>query len=90
MFVYIVTLSLFEGQSMSLCQEQLNRVGDTALLTEECFLMRSNLKATDIRDYIKDHINPSRIFVTKVSHGAAWANVMVPNSLIKEWYGSAE
>lgn len=75
---------------MSLCQEQLNRVGDTALLTEECFLMRSNLKATDIRDYIKDHINPSRIFVTKVSHGAAWANVMVPNSLIKEWYGSAE
>lgn len=75
---------------MSLCQEQLNKVGDTALLTENCFLMRSNLKATDLRDYIKEKIAPTRIYVTKVAHDAAWANLMVPNSLIKEWYGSAE
>lgn len=75
---------------MSLCQEQLNKVGNTAPLTENCFLVRSNLKATDLRDYIKEIIAPARIYVTKVAHGAAWANVMVPNSLIKEWYGSAE
>lgn len=73
---------------MSTCQEQLNKVGDTAPLTDNCFLVRSNLKATDLRDYIKDNISPARIFVTKVAHGAAWANVMMPNSLIKEWYGN--
>jgi hypothetical protein len=48
------------------------------------------MKATDLRDYIKDNIAPSRIYVSKVAHGAAWTNVMVPNSLIKEWYGDAE
>lgn len=90
MFVYIISLSLLDEQSTSMCQECLNKVGDVALLTENCFLVRSNMKATDLRDFIKDNINPARVFVTKVSHGAAWANVMVPNSLIKEWYGSAE
>lgn len=90
MFVYIVSLSLMEDQTMSMCQELLNKVGDTAPLTENCFLMRSNMKATDLRDYIKESFKPARIYVTKVAHGAAWANVMVPNSLIKEWYGSAE
>lgn len=90
MFLYIVSLSLMEDQSMGLCQEHLNRVGDTAPLTEDCFLVRSNLKASDLRDYIKENIAPARVYVTKVAHGAAWANVMVPNSLIKEWYGSAE
>lgn len=91
MFLYIVSLTLIDEQSMSMCQEHLNRVGDTALLTENCFLVRSNMKATDLRDYIKESIAPVRIYVTKVAHGAAWANVMVPNSLIKEWYvNSAE
>lgn len=90
MFLYIVSLSLMDNQTMSLCQEQLNRVGDTAPLTENCFLVRSNMKATDLRDYIKENIAPSRIYVSKVAHGAAWTNVMVPNSLIKEWYGDAE
>lgn len=90
MFVYIVSLSLMDDQSMSICQEMLNKVGDTAPLTDNCFLVRSNLKATDLRDFIKENIVPTRLFVTKVAHGAAWANVMVPNSLIKEWYGSAE
>lgn len=91
MFLYIVSLTLIEEQSMSMCQEHLNRVGDTAPLTENCFLVRSNMKATDLRDYIKENIAPARIYVTKVAHGAAWANVMVPNSLIKEWYvNSAE
>lgn len=88
MFLYIVSLTLTGEQSMSLCQEQLNKVGDTAPLTDNCFLVRSNMRATDLRDYIKDIILPARIYVTKVAHDAAWANVMVPNSLIKEWYGN--
>lgn len=90
MFLYIVSLSLMDDQTMGLCQEQLNRVSDTAPLTENCFLVRSNMKATDLRDYIKENIAPSRIYVSKIAHGAAWTNVMVPNSLIKEWYGEAE
>lgn len=90
MSIYVVSLTLMDEQSMSFCQEQINKVGDTAPLTDCCFLVRSNMKATDLRDYIKEIIGPARIFVTKVAPGAAWANVMVPNSLIKEWYGSAD
>ena len=91
MFLYIVSLTLMDEQSMSVCQELINKVGDTASLTETCFLVRSNMKATDLRNYIKDNIVPARVYVTKVAHDAAWANVMVPNSLIKEWYdGSTE
>lgn len=88
MLLYIVSLTLMEEQSMSFCQEQLNKVGDTAPLTDNCFLVRSNLRTTDLRDFIKDNISPARIFVTKVARGAAWSNVMVPNPLIKEWYSS--
>lgn len=90
MFVYIVALTLIDEQSKSLCQEQLKKIGDVAPLTEDGFLVRSNLKPTELRDYIKDNTSASRIFVTKVSHGAAWANVIVPNSIIKEWYSSTE
>lgn len=86
--LYIVSLTLIKEQSMSSCQEQLNKIGDTAPLTDNCFLIRSNMIATELRDYIKENISPARIFVSKVAHGAAWANVMVPNSIIKEWYGS--
>ncbi len=90
MNIYLVVLHLPEGMAMSACQEELRNIGEVAVLTDNSFLMRTSAKATDVRDYIRDIINPQRCFVTKVNHGAAWSNVLVPNSVIKEWYESLD
>ena len=90
MNIYIVLLQLSEGMAMSTCQEELRNIGEVAALVDNGFLIRTSAKATDVRDYIRDHINPQRCFVTKVNHGAAWSNVLVPNSVIKEWYESLD
>lgn len=90
MNLYIVILQLSGGAAMSECQEELRNIGEVAALTENSFLMRTAMKATEVRDYIRDHVSPQRSFVTKVNHGAAWNNVLVPNSVIKEWYESID
>lgn len=90
MNLFIIILQLPIEAAISACQEELRNIGEVAALTDNGFLMRSSLKASEVRDYIKDHISPQRCFVTKVGHGAAWNNVLVPNSVIKEWYESID
>lgn len=90
MNLYIIMLQLPEGMANSTCQEELRNIGEVAALIDNGFLLRTSMKATEVRDYIRDHINPQRSYVTKVSHGAAWSNVLVPNSVIKEWYKSID
>lgn len=92
MNLYVIIMQLPGSVEASACQEELRNIGEISALIDNGlgFLMRTSLKATEVRDYIKDHINPQRCFVTKVNHGAAWSNVLVPNSVIKEWYESID
>lgn len=90
MNIYLIVLQLSEGMTISTCKEELRSIGEVAFLTDNGFLMRTSAKTTDVRDFIRDSINPQRCFVTKVNHGAAWNNVIVSNSIIKEWYESLD
>lgn len=90
MNLYLVILQLAEEVQFSACQEELRCIGEIAVLMDNGFLIRTTMKSTEVRDYIKEHINMQRCFVTKVNHGAAWSNVLVPNSIIKEWYESID
>lgn len=86
MNLYIILLELSDIESISAYQEELGNVGEVAKLTETGLLFRTSMKASEVRDYLREHLNPQRCFVTKVNHGAAWNNVLVPNAVIKEWY----
>lgn len=90
MNLFVIMLQLPEGMANSTCQEELRNLGEVAALIDNGFLLRTSMKATEVRDFIRDHINPQRSYVTKVNHGAAWSNVLVPNSVIKEWYESID
>lgn len=90
MNLYIVIMQLSGGATLSSSQEELRNIGEVAVLMENAFLMRTSMKATEVRDYIREHISPERCYVSKLNHGAAWNNVLVPNSVIKEWYESID
>lgn len=75
-----------EGKTVNNFQEELRQMGEVAILMDCGFLLRTNIKATEVRDYIKERISPLSVYVTKVAHGAAWTNITVPNSVVKEWY----
>ena len=90
MNLLIVIIRSSELGDSAYCQEQLSQIGQVTELTEEAFLMLTEHSATEVRDLIKARVLPSRIFVTKVAHGAAWANINTANATVKEWYQLAE
>lgn len=90
MNIILVIIRSSDTTDASFCQNQLSQIGEVTALTEESFLVLTTQTATEVRDMIKSTVMPSRIFVTKVTHGAAWANVLTSNTTIKEWYHFAK
>lgn len=90
MNILLVIIRSSDTTDASFCQNQLSQIGEVTALTEESFLVLTTQTATEVRDMIKSIVMPSRIFVTKVTHGAAWANVLTSNATIKDWYHFAE
>lgn len=54
-----------------------------AMVTENTWIVKTNLTATYIHDYLKPHLpENSRLFVIKVQRNGAWSNIMCPNDWI--------
>lgn len=86
MNLFLIVIKPSEPEDLTLCPSYLGKIGNVAPLTEDSYLLLTEQTATYVRDYIKNQLMPHRIFVTKVKHGAAWANIIPQNDLVKEWY----
>ncbi len=91
MSCYIITYDLVSGPSESrradydAIKELIKSYGTWAKITESCYAIVSEKKASEVRDHIKTVLRSSdRLFVLKSSGIAAWSNVICRSTWLKE------
>ena len=82
---YIIALELSPNLDYSGLEEAIRGYGTWARITETCWAVVSESKASEIRDHLKQAIGPKdRLFVLKSATAAAWSNVRCRNEWLKK------
>lgn len=82
----IITYDLLKvGQNYDGLINQIKKLGTWAKVCESCFVLKTNLSSSEVRDALKAQIDSNdRLFIASLTGEAAWLNVICDSNWLKQ------
>lgn len=83
---FIISFDLAQGRTYSRLISAIKAYGTWARITQSTYAIVTDSTATEIRDFLTQHIKPTdRLFVIKSGGSAAWRNSIADREWLKKY-----